>query len=336
MTRHGSDWLFSPIYTFKGHNDGVQPAAPVVFGPDGSLYGTTQFGGVGCNQLGCGTVYNLRPPARICGSLSCPWTKTILYEFAGSPDGAEPLYGSLVFDPANNIYGTTIAGGTDFGGIAFELTKTDGAWTETVLHSFADSGQSGGPQSGVVLDAAGNLYGASLGAPHGYGRVYELVKGGTGWSEKVLHAFQGGDDGAFPYSSLIFDAAGIAYGTTEGSGEQRSTVFQLTRGTDGNWTETVLYEFPAGSYGPRGALAMDTAGNLYGSTYGLGADRFGFVFKMTHAGGSWSFTHLYDFTNGADGAYPIGGVTLDSAGNLFGTCVDGGANGYGTIWEITP
>ena len=136
---------------------------------------------------------------------------------------------------------------------------------------------------------------------------------------------------------MIFDTAGNAYGTTEGfPDEQRSTVFELTPNSDGSWTETVLYEFPAGSFGPRSNLAIDADGNLYGSTYGLGTDRFGFAFKLTHAAGSWSFTNLHEFTNGADGAYPIGGVTLDSAGNLYGTCVEGGGQGFGTVWEITP
>ena len=332
LVRHGSNWVLNPLHEFQRANDGQNPESGVIFGPDGTLYGTTQYGGTGCGQLGCGTVYNVRPPARVCHGASCPWTENVLYSFTGYPDGAEPKYGPLAFDPAGNIYGTTDGGGEFDDGIVYELTKTQGRWTESVLYNFSNGGL---PVSGVTLDAAGNLYGTAP-LPH-YGYAYELISAGPQWSKKILHTFQGGDDGASPYGGLILDAAGNAYGTTEGfPGEQRSTVFELTPNSDGSWTETVLYEFPAGSFGPRSNLAMDADGNLYGSTYGLGTDRFGFAFKLTHAGGSWSFTNLHEFTNGADGAYPIGGVTLDSAGNLYGTCVEGGGQGFGTVWEIIP
>jgi hypothetical protein len=332
LVRHGSNWVLNSLHTFQSGDDGQHPLAGVIFGSDGSLYGTTPYGGTGCGQLGCGTVYNLRRPARICHGVSCPWTENILYLFAGYPDGAAPQYGPLVFDAAGNIYGTTDGGGQFDDGVVYQLTKTHSGWTEGVLYNFSNGGK---PVSGVTLDSAGNLYGTAPLAHYGF--VYELIKAGPLWSEKTLHTFQGGDDGADPYGGLIFDAAGNAYGTTEGfPDEQRSTVFELTPEADGSWTETVLYEFPAGSFGPRANLAMDAAGNLYGSTYGLGVDRFGRVFKLTHAGGSWTYTDLYIFTNGVDGAYPIGGVTLDSEGNIYGTCVEGGSQGFGTVWQITP
>ena len=254
--------------------------------------------------------------------------------FGGYPDGAAPQYGPCgTFDRAGNIYGTTVGGGQFFDGTVFELNKTHSGWAESVLYSFSNGGQ---PESGVTLNPAGNIFGTAVLPANGY--AYELVLAGAQWSQEILHTFQGGDDGSDPHGGLIFDAAGNAYGTTEGfPDEQRSTVFELTPQADGELDEImVLYEFPAGSFGPRANLAMDAAGNLYGSTYGLGTDSFGFVFKLTHADGSWTFTNLHEFTNGADGAYPIGGVTLDSAGNVYGTCVEGGGQGYGTVWQITP
>ena len=131
LSRKGSGWLLTPIYTFSGP-DGSNPQARVIVGPDGSLYGTTIYGG-DANE---GTVFNLRPPASACKSALCPWTETVLHSFQGFTDGAEPTFGDLVFDGAGNIYGTTPHGGQGDNGTVYKLTHSNGGWTETVLYRF--------------------------------------------------------------------------------------------------------------------------------------------------------------------------------------------------------
>jgi len=338
LQRHHSSWIFKSLYNFQSQNDGYYPEAPLVFGPNGTLYGTTQHGGNRCNATTCGTVFNLQPPARICSNISCPWTEHPVYWFGGDElnDGDIPGSGPLTFDAAGNIYGTTISGGATGNGTIYQLVRSQNSWTENILYSFPGVGLPGQPEAGVTLDAAGNLYGTAKG--YTYGCVYALIHTDQGWNLQTIYVFQGGNDGAYPAGGLIFDAAGNAYGTTEGNDQtQPGSVFKLTPQGDGTWHETVLHLFTTG-YGPKANLATDAAGNLYGTTLGLGGlqgDRFGMVFKLSFVNGSWVFTDLYDFTAGTDGEYPAGGVTIDANGNLYGTAV-GGAHNFGTVWEVTP
>lgn len=336
LIRKNSNWLFKPLYNFQAQHDGQSPEAPVVFGPDGKLYGTTSSGGNTCFGAECGTVFDLQPPPHICGNPLCPWTEMPAYWFGGDQlhDGYKPGNGPLIFDSAGNIYGTTGDGGLSGNGTAFQLFRTENGWGENIIDNF--TGAPGHPRAGLTFDASGNLFGTAEGGP--YGMVYELVHNGQDWNEQTLYSFQGGSDGSNPYGGLIFDTSGNAYGTTAGEGGvQPGTVFELSPQADGTWRETVLHVFAIGSIGPKNNLAIDSAGNLYGSTQGLGGgDQFGMVFELSPANGSWTFNEIYQFTNGADGAYPVGGVSVDSAGNLYGTCVEGGANGWGTAWEITP
>src|SRR5208283_5470708 len=137
LKRVGSAWLFSPLYSFAGGNDGAGPnLAPLVFGPDGSLYGTTyQAADGGCyGGNGCGTVFKLQPAAAACKTALCPWTETVLYRFTGGSDGGNPV-GPLVFDKTGNIYGTARFGATPgcFGygcGTVYKLTKSGGSWIQ--------------------------------------------------------------------------------------------------------------------------------------------------------------------------------------------------------------
>jgi len=336
LMQRNSNWIFKPLYDFQAENDGQNPEAPVVFGPDGTLYGTTPYGGNTCFEAYCGTAYNLRPSPRSCGNALCSWNEIAVYWFGGNQlhDGYRPETGPLIFDSAGNIYGTTADGGLNGDGTVFQLFRTQNGWGENIIDNLVGNGAPGHPQAGVTFDSAGNLYGTAEGGS--YGVVYGLIRTGQGWNEETIYAFQGGNDGAYPAAGLIFDAAGNAYGTTAGGSGQPGTVFQLSPQGDGTWRETVLHVFTVDSIGPKANLAMDAAGNLYGSTQGLGGgDQFGMVFKLSLVNGSWTFSDVYHFTNGAEGAYPVGGVSVDSAGNLFGTCVNGGANNYGTVWEIT-
>ncbi len=136
LTRRGSSWTLTTLYSFSGP-DGSAPYARVLLGPDGSLYGTTYYGG----SAGYGTVYRLQPPAGFCRSVQCSWTETVLYSFQGGGGGEYPVYGDLAFDQEGNIYGTA-AGGSGGGncqggcGVVYKLTRSGGSWTFGVLYPF--------------------------------------------------------------------------------------------------------------------------------------------------------------------------------------------------------
>jgi uncharacterized repeat protein (TIGR03803 family) len=349
LTRAQSGWVLTPVYQFTGGNDGTTPEARVVFGPDGLLYGTTTgsniFGGTGK-----ATVFSLRLPAILCTTAVCPGQETVLYRFTGSMDGSGPGWGDLAFDQAGNIYGTTSDGGSYGHGSVYQLTPSNGSWTETILYSFTGGEDGSQPKSGVILDQAGNLYGTTLyGGADAQGAVFQLTHSGSGWTEKVLHSF--GSSGSGPYGGLIFDQAGKLYGTTqtENMGHGNGTVFMLSPAGD-EWILTTLYSFPSGFSYPYARLTMDAAGNLYGTTsyffgfasYLGGQDREGSVFKLAFSNGSWSYADLHEFTGrNGDGAGPFGGVAVDANGDLYGTTTSGGgvlycSGGCGTVWEITP
>ena len=331
-----------PLARFTTSPDGRTEALPsprVVFGHDGTIYGTTEFGGRNCG-VGCGTVFHLRPPATICKSILCFWTETVLYQFSGSSDGANPGYGEITFDQAGNIYGTTFFGGVNANGVVYELMPSGGGWTERVIHTFTGSPSDGNnPYSRVVFDAAGNLYGTTYaGGAHGYGTVFQLTPSGSGWTENILYAFQNLSDGGQPFGGVVFDSAGNLYAATSSGGSGNGgTVYQLMP-SGGSWVFSLLYSFASGGYlpGSYDSLTMDAAGNLYGTTKQDGAHGAGSVFKLTPSGGGWTETDLYDFTGGSDGGVPYGSVLIDASGNLYGTASQGGTNGYGVIWEITP
>src|ERR1017187_10338672 len=273
----------------------------------------------------------------------------VLHNFSGIPDGASPMAG-LIWDAAGNLYGTTVWGGTSPScgggcGTVFELTPAaGGGWTEKVLWSFGNGTDGVSPVAGMVFDAAGNLYGTTLyGGTTGFGTVFELTPAADGtWAEKVLYSFGNGTDGSIPDSGLIFDADGNLYGTTTQGGtfNQTGTVFELTPAAGGIGTEKVLHSFGNGTDGtyPEGGLIFDAAGNLYGTTWGGGAQgNGGTVFELTTAaGGTWPERGLHNFGSGADGAHPGAGLVFDAAGNLYGTTRGGGTYGGGTVFELTP
>lgn len=286
----------------------------------------------------------------------------VLWSFIGRPnDGAEP-FGSLVFDSAGNLYGTTIFGGPEGLGTVFELTPLpDGTWTESVIHNFLN--QDGAmPQAGLILDPTGNLYGTTAeGGLAGWGTVFELQDSHGGWNYKFLSS-KSRDSGFLPTSSVTFDQSGNLYGTTSKGGipcgfvNGCGTVFELSRKNDGTVRKTYLHRFAGGSEGadPEGGLTIDEAGNVYGTAtegglFGGLCSQFqdggcGVVFKMTPTpDGHWSKSLLWTFTGGADGAFPtFGNLIVDAAGNLYGTAVGGGYQGgscpvfgCGVVYELT-
>ena len=357
VAHKSTGWALTPLYVFTITENGVIPYSTLVIGRDGKLYGTTGFGGIGpCfsyGHSGCGTVFSLQNPGSICHTTYCPWIENPLYKFSGGSDGSDPYGATLVFDQAGNIYGTTFAGGrgTCSGGcgVVYKLTPAGSGWTESVLYAFNGGTDGASPWGGVTLDQAGNLYGTtSGGGAFGGGTVYELSPSGSGWTERILHNFQlSQTDGNTPYAGLIFDRSGNLYGATQyGGSGGGGTAFELSP-SGGSWTYTVIYGFVGSgggrAKGPVANLAMDSAGNLYGTTLGDGVNRFGSIFKLTNSGGSWTYTSLHDFTNGVDGGSPRSNVVFDAAGNLYGTASTGGTGNpqtcvgsCGVVWEITP
>ncbi len=320
--------------------DGGHPLGRVIFGPDGRLYGMTSEGANnGClGGFGCGMVFALQPPATFCSAISCAWHETILHIFTGNADGGAPGYTEPVFDRNGNLYGTTQYGGTGPTpqGTVFMLQPSGGGWAETVLFNFQCPGS---PDSAVLLDNAGNLYGTTADTcddDHDQGSVYQLTKVGNTWSANFLRIFQGGSDGSGPTAALVSDSSGNLYGSTTGGGLGRSgTLFEFSRAGNG-WNYSQIYGNFIGSGGPWAALVMDSAGNLYGTTSRDGVYQHGSVFKLSPVAGGWSFSTLHDFTGGDDGSAIYGGVTLDSAGNLYGTASEGGAFNSGVVWKIVP
>jgi uncharacterized repeat protein (TIGR03803 family) len=340
LSHRNGGWVLTTLYSFQGFLDGSYPIGRVIFGPDGTLYGTASATGQ-CDV--CGIVFRLQPPPIPCGSLTCTWTETILHKFMhNGVDGYSPG-GDLIFDRGGNIYGTTSEGGGGNLGTVYELTPMNGSWTETILHDF--SGPDGRqPASGVVFDNAGNLYGTTpYGGSAGDGVVFELSPSGTGWTETVLHSFVNASmspDGATPYAGLTPDGAGSFYGTTElgGTGECFGGPGIFGCGVVFHGAGSTVYSFlepgltPPG--GPRSPVTLDANGNFYGTTYNEGANLYGNVYMLT--AGQYVYTSLHDFTNGVDGSQPVGNVLRDSSGNLFGTTSQGGTHLRGVVWQIAP
>ncbi len=328
--RHsGNGWVYSTMHKFTGGSqDGAAPYSygGLTVGPDGGYYGTASLGG----SANAGVVFRIRAKPQIaCKTLLCPpWTEDIVHQFTGSPDGEEPL-GSVAFDAAGNMYGTTVHGGPVLGA-AYMISPVGNGWTENVL-----TGVEGDPLGSLMMDHLGNLYGITFsGGRIGRGTVFQLTRSGLGWMMNVLHTFLGGDDGENPFGGLVFDAQGNIFGsTTTGGSGGGGTIFELTP-SDNGWTFNTIYNL-SGADGPTSALTMDAAGNLYGTTTGDGVFEQGSVFKLSHSNNGWSLTDLHDFVGGSEGYGPLGGVTMDASGNLYGTTAFGGASDAGVVWEIT-
>ncbi len=225
-----------------------------------------------------------------------------------------------------------------------------GVWAASkykTLHKFTGGSDGGFADAGLIFDTDGNLYGTTnSGGAYAYGTVFKLTPNQNGsWTENVLYSFTGGTDGNYPMAGLIFDRAGNLYGTT-GLGGNLSycygrgcgAVFKLTPNLDGSWTESVLHSFTTNDgQAPEAGLIFDSAGNLYGTTYFGGAYGYGVAFELSpNADGSWKESVLHSFTGSKDGSEPQAGLTFDQAGNLYGTTWEGGAYGYGVVFELTP
>jgi|HubBroStandDraft_5_1064220.scaffolds.fasta_scaffold06116_4 uncharacterized repeat protein (TIGR03803 family) len=266
-------------------------------------------------------------------------TYTILYSFQGENDGAYPH--GVIVDAQGNLYGTTSAyGGYSYDGTAFKLNPLN---QEAILYKFL-AGYGSNPFSGVIEDARGDFFGATLyGGSYGLGTVFGIDAKGN---EVVLHNFTGvAGDGEYPEGGLLQDAAGNLYGTALyagkpgcGNGMGCGMVFKISK--TGEETQLHIFTGHADGGWPIANLVSDKVGNLYGTASGGGDTNCdggygcGTVFKIDAQG---NYTVLYTFTGGtSDGATPEAGLILDSAGNLYGTTQFGGTAGLGTVFKLDP
>ena len=334
-------WTETVLHPFGAGADGSMPYSGFLRAADGTLYGTTPYGGA--HQ--CGVVYSLTPPAS-----GTAWKETVLHSFcATNPDGGGP-YGSLVFD-GTSVLGTTNSGGAGGEGAIFKLSPPakSGPWVETILHNFASTTKDGiSPFSGLTHDGAFYTGTTTGQGPDGAGTVYSLIppaKGKTTWTEVAILDFGATKtDGAYAYAGLVRASSGVLYGTTrDGGAHNYGTVYALTPPATGKtkWTQTVLHNFTNADDGgnPYAGLVVDSTGALYGTTSYGGAQASGVVFKLTPpAKGktAWTETVLHAFTGHADGGYPASGLVRSATGALYGTTVAGGTHNYGTVFEVTP
>jgi uncharacterized protein YceK len=321
-----AQWLKTVLYNFNG-TDGMLPSPSgvntpgpkLVFGDNGTLYGTTAAGGSGANPGGglSGTVFQLTPAAIKGGA----WTETVLYNFGGGDSYSRPHtpYGGAFIGPSGTIYGTTfsnaLVSNVEAGGTVFAVHPPPApgeSWTEQTLISFYPfNGMGFNPLAGVIY-SRGSLYGTTnlTFVYGGCGSVYELSPATSGsgtWVGTAIHNFVGGD-GCRPVGVLTAAPNGILYGTTY--------------------------------WGGTGGLCQSPVGSGCGTVFQLA--------PPAAAGGTWTETVIYSFTaQNGDGAYPAADVVLGKNGVLYGTTTLGGsatsgspcsyygANGCGTVFQLT-
>jgi uncharacterized repeat protein (TIGR03803 family) len=331
------------LYSFKGGSDAANPQSPLTFDKTGNIYGTTSSGGraAACSYSGgCGAVFKLAPSAR-------GWNETLIYSFKGGTDGRASFTG-VIFDNEGNLYGATASDG-DPGcysagegqgcGAVFKLTPSGDRWKERTLITFKDD-EGGGTSGPLALDAKGNLYGSNrwgglAGCYFGCGTVFELSPVGDRWTYTSLYAFTDGSDGANPLSGQLLRDGKLYGATSPPSPYGLGGVFELKYSKETGWTESTLYSFTGGDdgYNPYAGTVFDAAGNIYGTAAFGGSGGGGTVFKLSPSADGWTQTTLYPFTGGSDGGQPQANLTLDKAGNIYGTTGLGGL-GYGVVFEL--
>jgi uncharacterized repeat protein (TIGR03803 family) len=336
-----------PLVSFNGA-DGANPRAGLIADASGNLLGTTLFGGA----QNSGTVFEIAKTAT--GYASTPTVLVSFCALLNCADGANPAAG-LVADDDGNLFGTTSTlGANGGGGTVFEIAKTATGYASSPTILFSFNGADGaGPQASLIIDDDGNLFGTTRdGGANGGGTVFKLAKTHSGYASSPTTlvsfcALPNCADGANPEgggASLIIDDDGNLFGTTAGGGANgNGTVFKLAKTHSGYAsTPTVLVSFNgADGAKPNAGLATDGDGNLFGTTFGGGANNAGTVFEVakTRHGYASTPTVLVSFCalpNCADGANPeAAGLVIDANGNLFGTTAGGGANGpHGTAFKV--
>ncbi len=331
----------SVLYSFTGQTDGAYPHAGLEPDGEGNLYGTAPFDGdLSCNPLGlpgCGTVFMVAANGR----------ESTLHAFGETSGDGQIPEGGVIRDASGNLYGVTELGGLTNAGTVYKITS---AGVESVLYSFQGGTDGAYPNSTLVRDGQGNLYGTTPqgghGCYYGCGTVFKISPSGA---ETLLYVFAGAPDGWLPSGPMALDRSGNLYGTTANGGIWgNGTLFKI----DPQGQETVLHSFGtleadgsspasgvtrycAGSQTgtPSMGSECNCAGNLFGTTPLGGEYGWGTIFEFDSGG---TFSTLYSFTGSADGRYPIGTITRDNAGNLYGTAETGGSGQWGTVFKLTP
>jgi uncharacterized repeat protein (TIGR03803 family) len=327
------------IYSFTGGAAGGYPIG-ISLDPAGNIYGATALGGYsgdGCNG-GCGVVFQLTP-------IGSYWVFNPLF----TPGGDERLNSRPIIGPDGSLYGT---GGYIYGYLynlkppATACKTVLCSWMETTIHVF-DSGDGAVPNSEVAFDREGNFWGTTEyggGCGEFDGALYEVIPTGGGWQFTIPHSFHCQyNDGQNPVSEVIFDSQGNVYGATTKGGDpicQCGTVYEYSPASG---TYKVLYRLlttnltnrpkPGLGSNPSGGLALDQAGNLYGTTPTGGPGGGGTIFELTPVGDTWTFTLLHSFVGNGGGP---GSLTMDAAGNIYGTTSSLGAYGKGSVFKLTP
>jgi len=353
-------WSYKLLYRFAGGNDGAYPQAGLVFDSSGNLYGAAAGGGANvCSYSDitntCGVIFQLTPTPK------GKWSEKVVYNFGagGGVTGTNPCTG-LTADNSGNLFGATAFGGYPVSGTFFELTpRADGTWAEQQLYAFNGSTPFLSASGPLTLDSKGNVYGSIAGGGNGInctngstgcGMIVQLSPSPTvPWTLTTLYSFcslPGCGDGGFPVGGVIFDDMGNLYGTTSSGTVQFSgngTVFELSPGPKDTWSFNLLHTFCslqgcADGTKPLGGLVRSLTGDLYGTTsFGGAPNSFGgTVFEFSPGpGGTWSFQSLFSSFCATCGFEPSGNLTLDMAGNIYGTTPVGG-KADGVLYQITP
>ena len=372
-TVKGDSWTETVLYSFTGAIDGGTPMAALVRSDDGTLIGTTAYGGdatscpaTGSTPAGCGVVFKLLPPAR----RGEAWVETVIHTFGGA-DGAHP-FAELTRVEDGVLFGTTRDGGANGAGTVFRIDVQHRAIVETVLYSFTGGADGGSPYAGL-RHAHDKFFGttvaggdtadcpASAGFAAGCGVVFELEQPkhrGDAWTETVLHSFTGATDGGYPYAGVTKDDAGRLFGTTSAGGNTADcpgsasfgagcgVVYELSApDAFGVRSLGVIYAFSGGADGraPLAPVTLRAGHQLFGTTFAGGAEAAGCdplgcgtVFEIASAlsGGVVKKGIVWSFTGGDDGANPAAHLVSHDHGEIFGTTEAGGANGAGVAYRI--
>lgn len=316
----------SVIYSFCESSpscpDGQNPVfGDVIFDSKGNLYGTTYLGG----SNGDGVVFELTPP-----TTGTTWTETVLWNFANTPDAANPVNG-LIWDSEGNFYGTAYNGGAGGYGAVFELSPNgSGGWTEQVAASI------NGLYGGLSIDSSGNIYGTEAAS------VVKLEPNGSGGFNPVtIYSFNSADattEGEEPNGTPIVDSSGNVYGTTtKGGTHSDGAVYKLTyNSTKSTYTEKLLYSFGSNGTVPYAGVVADPSGNLYGTTTSGGKNEAGIVYELVYnsKNGTYAEKNLQTFI-GENGAVPYAGLVYNG-GYVYGTTYAGGSDGEGTVFVVNP
>jgi hypothetical protein len=327
-------WTESVVVNISSFFDDGSLEGPVAIDAQGNLFGSIGVGSIPADSW----IFRLTPKPE-------SWGFGLIYR------GYGPSTSGVIADTKGNLYGE-LGMASNYTSTIGELSPGAGGWQYTDLYTFCPGNScfdGSYPRAQLTWDSAGNLDGTdyaggySCPGTNGCGVAFQMKRSGKGtWRYHVLHRFGAfTTDGLYPWSGLVLDASGNAYGTTiYGGPHAQGEVFRLTPSSRGEWKETMLYGFPDLKIGafPWGDLAFDKSGNLYGVANGgnvCGSYYCGEVYELSpQPSGQWKYHVLHSF-QGTDGAYPYG-VVIDQRGHLLGTAWGGGTNNYGVVFEITP